>query len=123
MSRSSTRERWIRVAAVFLAVSYAVGAPLTAYIEYANHTFSQRFGYPPAFIYLICAVQVVCSIGVLVRPLASWAAAALTVITLGAIASHLRIGSPVTALPAIVYTAVQVWFGVERRAKKLGAER
>ena len=76
MSRPSAHERWVRVAAGFLAISYAVGAPLTAYIEYGSHTISQRFGYPPAFIYLICAVQLVCSIGVLVRPLASWAAAA-----------------------------------------------
>lgn len=122
MSKATARKRWVvRVAAGFLALSYAVGAPVTAYIEYAHHTLSQRFGYPPAFIYLICAVQLVCSIGVLVRPLASWAAAALTVITLGAIASHLRIGSPQTALAAIVYTAVQVWFALESRAAKVGA--
>jgi hypothetical protein len=58
----------------------------------------------------------VCSIGVLVRPLVPLATAALTVVTLGAIASHLRIESPSTALPALAYTLVQVWVGLESRA-------
>ena len=61
------------------------------------------------------AVQVLCSIGVLVRPFALWAAAALTVTTVGAIASHLRIGSPTTAVTAVIYTAIQVWFGLRSR--------
>ena len=117
MTRLSGRERWVRVAAGFLSISYAIGAPLTAYAEYSSHALSQRFGYPPALIYLTCAVQLVCSVGVLVRALAPWAAAALTVITLGAIASHFRIESPVTALPAVVYTAIQVWYGLESRAQ------
>jgi uncharacterized membrane protein YphA (DoxX/SURF4 family) len=101
--------RWVRFAAWFLALSYGIGAPLTAYLEYASHTFSERFGYPATLIYLTCAVQLVCAVGVLVRPYARWAAVALTVITVGAIVSHLRIGSPLTAVPAIAYTAIQVW--------------
>ena len=109
------RNRWVGVAAGFLAISYGIGAPLTAFLEYGSQTLSQRFDLPPELIYITCGVQFVCAIGVLVRPLASWAAAALTVITLGAIASHLRIASPVTALPAIFYTAVQVWFGLKSR--------
>ena len=94
----TARERLVRVAAGFLAVSYAVG----------SRTISERFDLPPELVYLTCAVQLVCSAGVLVRPFASWAAAALSVIALGAIASHLRIGSPETALAAVFYTAVQV---------------
>jgi hypothetical protein len=66
-------------------------------------------------IYLVCIVQVVCAASVLVRRLAPWAAAALTVTTLGAVASHVRIGSPMTALPALIYTAVQLWFGFRTR--------
>ncbi len=118
MSKMFARERWVRVAAGFLAISYGIGAPLGAFLEYRSQTFSQRFDHPPELIYLTCAVQLICSIGVLVRPFASWAAAALSVITLGAIASHLRIASPVTAVPALFYTAVQVWFGVKSRARK-----
>ena len=113
------RERWVRIAAGFLSVSYAVGAPLTAVLEYRGQTLSERFDLPPALIYLTCAVQMLCSVGVLVRPLATTAAAALTVITLGAIASHLRIGAPETALAAVLYTVVQVWFGLESRARRI----
>ena len=32
------------------------------------------------------------------------------VIAIGAVGSHLRIGSPLTALPAMAYVAVQLWF-------------
>ena len=116
MSTSSARERWVRVAAGFLALSYALGGPLTAFAEYRSQALSQRFDLPPELIYLTCAIQLVCSIGVFVRRFAPWAAALLTVVTLGAIASHLRIGSPVTALTAVFYTAIQVWFGLETRA-------
>jgi uncharacterized membrane protein YphA (DoxX/SURF4 family) len=96
-------------------LSYAIGAPLTAYMEYTNHVVSLRFGLPPSLLYSTCAVQFLASIGVVVRSLAPWAAAALTVITVGAIASHLKIGSPLTALPAVVYTVIQVWFGLRSR--------
>lgn len=108
-------ERPVRFVAWFLALSYGLGAPLTAYAEYSHHTLSERFGYSPTFMYVTCAVQLVCAAGVLVGRLAPWAAGALTVITLGAIVSHWRIGSPLTMIPAIVYTAVQVWFGWRSR--------
>lgn len=108
------RERWLRIAAGFLSISYGIGAPLTAYAELTGHVLSQRFGYPSEFIYVICAVQLVCAIGILVRRLAPWAAGAFTVITLGAIASHFRIGSPTTAIPALVYTVIQIWYGWNR---------
>ncbi len=117
MSRTSIRERSVRVAAWFLALSYGLGGPVAVFLEFRSHTLSERFDLPPALIYLTCTVQLVCSIGVLVRPFALWAAAALTVITLGAVASHVRIGSPATAVAAVVYTAVQVWFGLMSRAR------
>ena len=115
--KPSKRERWRRVAAGFLSFSYLVGAPVTAYGELTSHVISQRFGYSPAFIYLVCAVQVVCGVGVLLRTFAPLSALALNVITVGAIVSHMRIGSPVTAVPAILYTAIQTWFGLETRER------
>jgi len=116
------RSRPVRVAAWFLAISYGVGSPLTAWIEFRSATISQRFDYSAEFIYLICAVQLVCVFGLFVRSLAPWAAAGFTVITLGALVSHLRIGSPLTAIPAVVYTAIQVWYGLKTRAKSANAD-
>jgi hypothetical protein len=101
--------RGARVVAVFLAISYAVGAPVVALLEYRYAIFSQRFGYPPWFIYSTTVIQASCVVGLLVERYVSRAAAALSAITLGAIASHLRIGSPLTAMPAVLYTVVQVW--------------
>jgi len=106
-----------RLVAWVLAISYMVGAPLAAFLEYNGQTLSERFDYPPGFIYATCIVQLFCSVGLLLPRLASWAAALLTVIALGAIASHLKIGSPLTALPAFAYAAVQVWFITASRAK------
>jgi hypothetical protein len=115
LSTTRPRTRWVRITAVFLALSYGLGAPAAAFLEVQRHLLSERFHYSPVLIYLVCAVQVVCAITVLVRRLAPWAAGALTITTLGAVASHIRINSPMTAIPAILYTAVQVWFGLESR--------
>lgn len=50
--------------------------------------------------------------GVLIRPLARWAVAGLIVVTVEAIGAHLRIGSPVTTITAVLYTVAQVSFGI-----------
>jgi hypothetical protein len=115
----SASNRWVKAAAWFLAVSYGIGAPLTAVIEYQSQMLSRRFDYPPWLIYLTCGVQVLCSIGVLVRSTRAPAAFALTMTTIGAVVSHLKIGSPQTAWAAVLYTAVQVWFGLQGRDNAL----
>jgi cytochrome bd-type quinol oxidase subunit 2 len=111
-SKHSSRARWLRRTAWFLALSYGIGAPLAAVLEVRRHVLSQRFDYPPALILGVCVLQLGCAFAVFGRRLAPWAAAALTLTTLGAIVSHIRIGSPWTALPAVFFTIVQVWFGV-----------
>lgn len=114
-----SRELRVRIVAGFLAVSYAVGAPMAIFFELRDQALSQRFGYPSELILLTCAVQIAGAIGVLVRRLAPWAAAALTLITLGAIVSHLRVGhSPQAAVPALFYTVLQVWLGLRSRAPR-----
>ena len=105
----------MRVAAWFLAVSYGIAAPLTAFLEYRGQTLSQRFDLPPELIYIVCAVQALCAVGVLKDQTRVASAVALTVITIGAMGAHLRIGSPQTALGAVFYAAVQVWFAVKGR--------
>lgn len=123
MVETYARDRSSRVVAWFLAISYGVGAPLMAIAEHGSQLFSQRFDLPPELIYLTCVVQFACAIGVLVRPLAAWAAVGLTVTTLGAIASHLKIGSPGTAMPALLYTVLQMWFWYRTRAGERPAAR
>jgi hypothetical protein len=104
-----TKLRWV---GYLLAVSYALGAPAAAVLEYRGAVPSERFSYPASFIYLTCAIQLVSAGGVLVRRFAPAAAAALSVTTLGAVLSHFRIGSPLAAVPAVTFTIVQAWFGV-----------
>ena len=108
-------DRWALIISRFLAISYGFGAPIAAFLEYKDHLLSIRFNYSPELIYITCAVQVICAIGVLIRPFAKWAAAGLTVTTIGAIYSHFRINSPVTAIPALIYTALQIWLGIRVR--------
>lgn len=103
--------RWQRIVGWFLVLSYAIGSPAFAIVEARTGLFSQRFGYSPEFLYLVSGIQFVCSFVLFVRSVAPWSAFVLTVLTVGAIVSHLRINSPVTALPALVYTALQIWYG------------
>jgi len=115
-ARPARPDRLLRIVAIFLVVGYGVGSPLTAILEFKDHTFSTRFDVPAALIYVTCAVQVVCVFGILRRPTATWAAVVLTVTTIGAIGVHLRIGSPQTAIAAVVFTVVQIWFAWKVRA-------
>ena len=66
----SHSERWIRIAAWFLAISYGIAAPLTAVAEFRGQALSQRFGLPSELIHFTCAMQLASSLAVLVRPLA-----------------------------------------------------
>jgi len=120
MSALSSRGRWIRVATWFLAITYGIGGPLTAVLEFQKSLLSERFDVPPALIYVTCVVQVVCAMLVFMPRFAMWVAVALTVITIGAIGGHLRIGSPQTAVTAVLYTVLQIWFGLQHRS---GASR
>ncbi len=119
MSKKGVRKRWVVLAGWFLAISYAIGAPVTAILEYRSQVISGRFDIPGLLVYLTSALQFGCALAVLVEPLAPLAAAALTATTLGAILVHLRIGSPLTAWAAVLYTVVQVWFGLAHRAGRM----
>ena len=105
-------DRWQLVAGWFLFLSYAVGAPVFAFMEANTGVFSERFNYPPAFLYLVSGAQFICAMVLFVRALAPWSAMVLTVITVGAVFSHVRIDSAISALPALAYSAIQVWYGI-----------
>jgi hypothetical protein len=104
--------RWQLATGWFLFLSYAIGSPVFAIVEAMTGLFSARFNYPPEFLYLVSGAQFVCSLVLFMRPLAPWSVMVLTIITLGAVISHLRIDSAVTALPALMYTVIQIWYGL-----------
>ena len=104
--------KWQAVAGWFLFLSYAVGSPVFAIIEAKTGLFSERFNYSSEFLYLVSGTQFICSLVLFVRALAPWSAVILTVITAGAVFSHLRIDSAITALPALAYSAIQIWYGI-----------
>jgi hypothetical protein len=114
----STQRHWLRIAGWFLAISYGIAAPVTAIAELRSAALSERFGLPPELIYLTCAVQLASGPAVLVRALAPWAALALTAVTIGAIGSHLNTESPARAIPAVLYTVLQIWFGIGSRGPR-----
>lgn len=110
-----------RVVAWFLALSYGIGAPLGVVLEFRDALFSERFGLPAWFIYLTAAIQFACAPLLFSRRYGRWAAAALSVITVGAATSHFRIGSPLTSIPALSFTAVQVWLASRLRSDDAGS--
>ena len=112
--RSVTIARW------FLAITYAVAAPVSAALELHRHLFSQRFDIPPSMLYLAAATQAVCVPLLFSARWASRAAWILTVVTIVSIGGHFRVGSPLTAIGAVVFTVVQVWFSVLVRQTDTG---
>jgi len=114
-------QRWQLVAGWFLLLSYAIGSPAFAIVEAKTGIFSERFSYPSVFLYFISATQFVCALALFVRVIAPWSTAILSVITLGAVFSHLRIDSAITALPALLYTVIQIWYGNRVRGQNRGS--
>jgi uncharacterized membrane protein YphA (DoxX/SURF4 family) len=105
--------RAMTVAAWFLALSFTIPAPSGAWLEYQRSFFSERFGWPPELMYAVFAIQFVAGMAVLRPAWSTWAAAALALTTAGAAYSHFRIGMPQTSVPALAYTALEVWFGLK----------
>lgn len=114
MSDDSSKPRdgkWRRFVGLFLVIAYGIGSPVFALVEFRSGLFSQRFDYSPEFLYLVSGAQFICALLLFSRRFALWSLALLTVLSLGAIYSHFRIHSPLTALPSLVFTALQIWYG------------
>jgi len=103
-------QRPLAIVRWFLAISYGVTAPVCAILEFRQALFSLRFDIPPWLLYLAAVAQLICVPLLFSRRWAAWAAGGLTVSTLGAIAGHLRIGSPQSAIAAVVFSCIQLWF-------------
>lgn len=107
----SVADKWQIFVRWFLAVAYGIGSPVFAVAEAMTGVFSARFDYPPEFLYFVSAVQFACVLLLVFRRAVLMGLAALTVLSLGAVYSHFKIGSPLTAIPSLVFTAMQVWYG------------
>lgn len=108
---SSNTGRWQRVAGWFLMLSYLAGSTVYALIEANTGLFSERLGYSSEFLYAVAATQVISALFLRSPRWAPWSCAILSVLSLGAVYSHLRIDSPLTAIPAVAYTLIQAWYG------------
>lgn len=93
-------------------MSYGLGSSAALMIELRNQLFSTRFDVPQELLFLVLPIQVVCAVGVLTKRYAPLAAGVLSMTTVGAALAHFRIGSPLTAVPAIGYTILQLWFAI-----------
>ena len=105
----------LEVCRVILVISYVAGPIFIAVQEFKRATTSRHFRLPVALVYLVSVVQFGCAIALLSDHTAMWAALVLTGTTLGALGSHLRIGSAKTSVPAIVYSLLQIWFATQLR--------
>jgi hypothetical protein len=104
---------WPRRLIWFLAVSYVAAAPVMVVLESRSALFSQRFDLPAWLIYGTVIVQVASVLLILSNRYAATAALALSATTLGAFFSHIRIGSPFNALPALAFTVAQLWLAAQ----------
>lgn len=115
-------DRFVSLAVVLVAVSYAVGAPVAFLMEYRHGWVSGNLGLPENVIFLAAALQLCCSVAILFRATANLATAALSVVSIGVAVSYLRSGATLASVPALAYTLVQVWLGL-RLCSECGAAR
>jgi len=115
LSEDDTKTRtdsWPGFARWFLVIAYGVGSPAFGIAEAMTGLFSDRFNYPSEFLYLVSALQFSCAVLLLLGRFRILSLAILTVMSLGAIYSHFRIGSPLTALPSLVFTGIQISYAL-----------
>ena len=121
MSRTRAWLLWVAIALGALAYMGAGGAKLAGTAQMAQ-AFAY-FGLPPWFMTFIGACEVAGAIGLLIRPLATWAALGLALIMVGAIVLHLRFDGIAQALAAAVLLALMSFVAWQRRGSALFTSR
>lgn len=104
-------DKWLQLARWFLAISYSIGSLAFAIAEFKLGIFSARFDYSPEFLFFVSAFQFTCALLLVFNRAVLWSLAGLTVMSLGAVYSHFKIGSPMTSIPSLAFTALQIWTG------------
>jgi uncharacterized membrane protein YphA (DoxX/SURF4 family) len=82
-----------------------------------------RFGLPLWFMAFIGACELAGAVGLLIRPLATWAAIGLAAIMAGAVVLHLQYDGFAPALPAAVLLLLMVYVAWQRRGSALFAAK
>jgi hypothetical protein len=101
------------MAAWFLFISYFFGALAFLVAEFRGHLLTDLFGYSLLFIYFIKTIQFVCSLLLFSNRFRLLSVVILTFLSMGAVGSFIKIESTLAGLPALGYTVLQVWFGLQ----------
>jgi putative oxidoreductase len=114
MSKAKSVGLWILTVLVSLSFIGA-GAPKLAGSAQFVETFT-RFGYPLWFLYVTGFIEVLGGVLLLVPRTATLGAGLLAGTMVGAVATHLKVGDPVTqVIPPIVLGVLAVIVGLARR--------
>jgi uncharacterized membrane protein YphA (DoxX/SURF4 family) len=117
MSKARTWGLWIAIILGVLAYAGAGGAKLVGTAQMAE-SFA-RFGLPLWLMTFIGACEVAGAVGLLIRPLSSWAALGLAVIMVGAVVLHLRYDGIGPVLPAAALLILMGYVAWQRRSDAL----
>jgi len=107
---------WVAVGLLVALYAFQGGAKLTGQ-QFEKDAFTQRWGYPLWFMYVVGTLEVAAVVGLLVPFLRPWAAAGLVGLMIGATATHIRVGEW-SFLPVPVGAGLlAAWVAWEERAR------
>jgi uncharacterized membrane protein YphA (DoxX/SURF4 family) len=100
---------------IVLALIYIIaGVPKLGALDFIHRRFSEVWGYPLWFEYLIGALEFVGGILLIIPSTAFWAASMLSVIMVGAIYTHLALGNPAFTPVPLICLALLVYVASKR---------
>ena len=100
---------------ILLALIYIIaGVPKLGALDFMHHRFSEVWGYPVWFEYLIGAMEFIGGILLIIPATAFWAASMLSVIMVGAIYTHLALGNPAFTPVPLICLALLIYVATQR---------
>jgi putative oxidoreductase len=117
MGKTRTWALWTAIGLGVLAYAGAGSAKLLGTAQMAEGF--AHFGLPLWLMTFVGACEVAGAVGLLIRPLSSWAALGLAVIMVGAVVLHLRYDGIGPALPAAVLLVLMGYVAWQRRSDAL----
>lgn len=111
----------VRVVAPWIAVGLLVvlfllqGGMKLAGASHEVQAFTERWGYPLWFMYVVGTLEVAGAVGLLIPKLRPLAASGLFLLMLGAIATHVRVGEWMALPLPVVAAGLAAWVAWEWR--------